>query len=676
MTTKPHKYWEIRNAGKGTAEVLIYGDIGESWWTETVDAQTFVKELQELDVQNLIVRINSYGGSVKDGIAIHNAIRRHAADTEVIIDGMAVSIASLIAMAGDTVSMAENAMMMIHAPWAGIYGNAKEMREYADVLDKHAEAMATSYARKTGKPAEEMLALLTDGEDHWYTAEEALAENLIDQIDEASDLDMAASLNKTRFKIPTAAATRAARDEQAATAAANPKEEKPMSDKTQQAAEKTAEIEAKARKEALAAEKQRRDDVRALFKPAFMQHDGMSDLLNACLDDPDITPQDAQARILEKLAEGAEPIAGMPPATAGESAEDKFRIGAVAALSARAGLEKREDASNEFRGLTLLEMAGKVLSMHGKSPERMNKMDRVAAALTHTSGDFGNLLSNVAEKAMLKGYDEAEETFQSWTNKGELPDFKPASRVDLNSFPSLQQVREGAEYRYATVGDRGETIQLATYGSLFSITRQAIINDDLGAFTRIPAKMGRAAIRTVGDLVYAVLTSNPAMSDGTALFHANHKNLLTGASIMTETVDKMRVAMATQKDSTAKGATALNIRLAHLIVPVALEGTAKVVAESEFKVGGNEDKTIPNSVRGTFDVIADARLDADSATAWYGAAAAGMHDVIEVAYLDGNDMPYLEQQQGWTVDGAEFKVRMDAAVKALDFRTLAKNPGA
>jgi hypothetical protein len=302
----------------------------------------------------------------------------------------------------------------------------------------------------------------------------------------------------------------------------------------------------------------------------------------------------------------------------------------------------------------------------------MSNLEMVGAAFTHSTSDFTSLLADVAHKSMLKGYEEAEETFQAWTNRGELTDFKPTKRVDLNSFPSLSKVAEGAEYTYGTVGDRGETVTLATYGKLFSITRQAIINDDLSAFTRIPMKMGRAAIRTVGDLVYAILTSNPTMSDGTALFDAGHSNVGTGGVISTATVDEMRTLMATQKE----GDASLNIRLANLIVPVALEGVAKVVRDSEKEVGTTKNATIPNSVRGTFDVISDARLDADSALKWYGAAGNGMHDTVEVSYLDGNDMPYLEQQNGWNIDGAEFKVRIDAAATPLDFRTMAYNAGA
>lgn len=231
---------------------------------------------------------------------------------------------------------------------------------------------------------------------------------------------------------------------------------------------------------------------------------------------------------------------------------------------------------------------------------------------------------------MMKGYDEAEETFQLWTTPGSLGDFKVGNRVDINSFPSLDRVRDGGEYKTATVGERGETVQLATYGRLFPITRHTIINDDLNAFSKIPRAMGRAAIRTVGNLVYAVLTDNAAMSDGVALFHATHGNLLTGAALSTGSVDASGVAMALQKDGSGN---TLNLGLAKLIVPRALKGIANVIRDSEFEVGaGAKNNTVANMVRGTFEVIADARLDAASATAWYSTADQTMHDTIEVSY--------------------------------------------
>jgi ATP-dependent Clp endopeptidase proteolytic subunit ClpP len=172
----------VNAALQAEAEIFIYGDIGESWWADTVTAAQFVKDIAAITAQAITIRINSFGGSVPDGVAIYNAIKRHSAQVTTVVDGVAMSIASLIAMAGDTAEMAENAILMVHAPWTGVAGNSAAMREAADMLDQFASAMATSYAAKTGKPVPEMLALLTDGVDHYYTATEAKALGFIDAI--------------------------------------------------------------------------------------------------------------------------------------------------------------------------------------------------------------------------------------------------------------------------------------------------------------------------------------------------------------------------------------------------------------------------------------------------------------------------------------------------------------
>lgn len=675
-TTAP--WYSIRAHARGqaqvsSAEVLIYGDIGESWYGDSVAAKDFVAALAVLDVDEMTVRINSYGGSVSDGIAIHNAIKRHKATVTIVIDGIAASIASLIAMAGDRVEMADNALMMIHAPWGGAMGNSAAMRQYADLLDTWADAMAVSYAGKTGRDKTEILSLLTDGIDHWYTAEQALTEQFIDAAiagtpaaasATAGDFARQVQARFTSFPHPAAAAA-PTQQESITMPGQTPTTAAPSS----AAAPTDAQI-AAAASAALAADAARRGAISAAFAK-FTNLDGVPALQTACADDHACTVEQANAKLLAHLGQGAKPIAATHIVTV-EDARDKFAQGVAASIMARAGLQK-DDPANQYRGYSLLEIARESLAHLGVNSRGMDKMSLVAAAFTTSGSDFPLLLANVADKAMLKGYEEAEETFQAWTSAGTLSDFKPGKRVDLNTFPALEQVAEGAEYTYAQIGERGETVQLATYGKLFSITRQAIINDDIDAFSKIPRRMGRAAIRTVGNLVYAVLTANPVMADGVALFHANHKNLMDGAVPTTASLDAMRVAMAKQTDGVA---TALNIRLATLIVPIALEGTARVVRDSEFEVGASsKNNTVPNSVRGTFEVISDARLDAASSTAWYGAASAGLNDTIEVSYLDGVQTPTLEQQAGWNVDGVEFKVRLDAGVKALDWRSLSRNPG-
>jgi len=677
------KPFRIKAAADNTAEVLIFGDIGDSWYGDSVAAKDFAEELAKLEVDEITIRINSYGGAVADGIAIYNAIKRHPANTIVSIEGVAISIASLIAMAADEVTMASNAIFMVHAPWGGLYGNAKELRDYADVLDKYSSAMASSYMEQTGQSYDDIMSLLTDGEDHYYTADEAMEYGFVDEVTDV--LDVAAhGLKKSKFAVSlqNSFLLKAQKDLQGAvvinqlkTEAVMPKEQKTTGQTVEAKdnkvdAEDQVKIETNAVQNALEKEGRRKMSIRAAFN-AFKNNEGVQELLDSCIDDHTITEKQANAKLLVKLAEGVEPLARNAGVDVVETAGEKFAKGAEAAIMAKAMLSK-DDFRNEFRSYSMLELARKSLSMHSVNLSSMDKMGIVSAAFTHTTSDFPSILSNIANKAMLKGYDEAEETFQIWTSRGELPDFKESERVDLNTFPSLAMVNEGAEFKQVTVGDRGEKIQLATYGNLFSITRQAIINDDLSVFTRVPMKMGRAAIRTIGDLVYAILTSNPVMSDGTTLFHADHNNIGAASAINTASVDAMRVLMATQKE----GDATLNIRLANLLVPVALEGTAKVTRNSEYEVGAStRNNTTPNSVRETFEVISDARLDADSAVRWYGTASNSIHDTIEVAYLDGNDRPVLEQQNGWNVDGTEFKVRMDAGVSALDYRTMAKNDG-
>jgi phage major head subunit gpT-like protein len=227
------------------------------------------------------------------------------------------------------------------------------------------------------------------------------------------------------------------------------------------------------------------------------------------------------------------------------------------------------------------------------------------------------------------------------------------------------------------MGNRGEQIQLATFGRIFSITRQAILNDDLNVFSRVPRFMGRAAKRTIGSLVYAVLTANAAMSDGFDLFSTEHNNLASsGAAPDVTTLDAARAAMAKQRDPDGHAASGLNIRPRYFIVPVALEGKAKVLMSAEKDPSAtSQNSSKPNHVRDLATVVSDARLDAHSPTTWYLAADPNTTDTIEVAYLNGNDTPFLDQQDGFDVDGVKFKVRIDAGVKALDFRGLYKNAG-
>jgi ATP-dependent Clp endopeptidase proteolytic subunit ClpP len=659
----PQKWYEIK-AAAGAAEIWIYEEIG-FWGT---NANDFAAELKALTgINDINLHINSPGGSVWDGTAIYNLLKNHPAQVTAYIDGIALSMASVIAMAADLIIMPENAMMMIHNPLMMAQGDAAQLRKNADLLDKTKSALISAYVNRTGLP-EQQISDMMDAET-WMTGTEAVALGFADETGPA----IAVAAHAVGFDLSKFEHTPEILSAVAGTPRSTLKET-PMLNPTKPATGHTAdELEnarkqaaEEARQQAIRDEEERRNGIVAAFGDFSGKH---GELLNKCLMDSKCTVDNARQRLLDKLGEGVTPTAGGAIIVGDENNIAKIQaMGEV--LQLRAGVAKDADVGrNPYRGSTLLDMARQCLEMRSVSMIGMDKMAIVAAAFTHSSGDFGNILSDTANKAMLKGYGETPETFEQFTSVGSLPDFKSMKKVGLNNAPSLRKVPENSEFKYVTFGDRGEVVQLATYGSLFNISRQAIINDDLNAFSKIPQNFGRAARRTVGDLVFDILINGQLMSDGVELFHADHNNLLNPGGLTAASFGAGRSAMAKQKDPGGNGT--LNIRVANLVVPVALEDTAKVLMASQYDP--SKTQKVPNPAAGGATVISDARLDAASETTWFQLADPNMYDGIEVQYLDGNPNPTLEQQMGWNVDGTEFKVRLDAGAKALDYRTLVKN---
>lgn len=188
--------YRMRMAADKTAEILIYDDIGEGWFGG-ISAKTFAEDLKALGpVGTLKIRVNSPGGDVFDALAMYNTLRRHAARKEVSIDGMALSAASIIIMAGDHIAMAENAMLMIHDPWSVTMGTATEMRAQAELLDQVKENLVATYERRTKRDGEDIRQMMSD--ETWMRAAQAFDEGFIDEI--TGELAVAAQFDRTRYK--------------------------------------------------------------------------------------------------------------------------------------------------------------------------------------------------------------------------------------------------------------------------------------------------------------------------------------------------------------------------------------------------------------------------------------------------------------------------------------------
>ncbi|AMH18684.1 peptidase S14 [Hafnia paralvei] len=661
-------WYQIKAAAKATDPVVIYLYDMIGYWGIT--AQAFLNDCRDAGVfeaSAIELHIHSPGGDVMDGFAIFNSFSRLTGKIDIYVDGVAASMASVIVcLPGATVHMPENAWIMIHKPWGGVMGDSDEIREYAEWLDRNESLLLSAYERKTGLSRDEIAAMLK--EETWLDGAMAIEKGFADVLE--ASLDAAASINTNKMKefhnmpkqvtaliTPRATTSNPAPQSQPAPSAA-PVIDAPTSS--------TVDINALANaisQQMAAANAERVTAVNAVFDafPAFAA------LKAECVSDQACNADTARNKLLSALASGTTPLAGQNVhiyAGNGNLVGDSVR----ASIMARAGYGEAQ-ADNAYAGFTLRELARASLADRGIGLAGVAPMAMVGMAFTHTSSDFGNILMDVAHKAALLGWDEAEETFDRWTRKGTLTDFKVSNRVGLNSLAALRKVRDGAEYKYITVGDKGEQIALATYGELFSLTRQTIINDDLDMLTRIPAAMGSAARATVGDLVYAVLTSNGKLSDDKPLFSADHNNLVSAAMDI-DGLDTARTAMRLQKS----GERALNIRPAYVLTPVALESRANQLIKSASVPGADANSGINNPIQNFAEVIAEPRLDMNSKKEFYLTAAQG-RDTIEVAYLDGVDAPYIEQQNGFTIDGAAFKVRIDAGVAALDYRGLVKSTG-
>ena len=654
--TSNQSWYSIKAKANDTAEISIYDEIG--FWG--VSAASFAQDLKDCgnNLKQINLHIHSPGGDVFDGIAIYNLLKNHPANVTVYIDGLAASMASVIAMAGNEVIMPENAMMMIHKPWGIQGGDAEDMRKYADLLDKVENTLIPAYANKTGKTPEELAEMLSA--ETWLNGKECVEQGFADKL--AEPLVAMASIKSRKLEdfenMPKAMKDMLFKPQ--GNAGSNPAQQAtpteqsaPVNQTQTVTVDNTAQVQADLNK--------RNADIKAVFAPFGSTH---SDLLVECLGDLSITAEQAKDKLLAKLGANTTPSAASTAyAGNGNIVGDSVKQ----SLLARAGIDKdKADAKdNAYNAMTLRELARASLVDRGISVSGHNAMSMVGLAFTHSSSDFGQILIDVAHKSLLKGWETAAENFDQFTSRGTLTDFRAAKRVGLGDFGHLPQVGEGEEYTYGTIGDEGASVALATYGQLFTITRQAILNDDMHLLTKIPEKMGQAARATIAKLVFALLTGNAKAQDGKALFDASHKNTITNAVLDLANIDKGIQLM--NGFVNARGEP-LAIEPEFMLLPTSMYTRGLQLIKSASVEGADANSGIINPLRDIVTPVKSARLQAADEKSWY----LINKEAIEVSYLDGIDTPYMEQQNGFTVDGVSTKVRIDAGVNVIDYRGIVK----
>jgi hypothetical protein len=387
---------------------------------------------------------------------------------------------------------------------------------------------------------------------------------------------------------------------------------------------------------------------------------------------------DVQSKILDKLAGQQTPV---PTAQILKDENEKFAAAATDGLLLRAGVNLQTFApgANDFRGVRLLALAMECAERHLGKKMRFASDDEILRAAfgfgEHGqfmgTSDLPNILKDAVNKSMSTAYQIADTTYQLFTKRGNLSDFKTANRVTMSSADDLLEIKENGEFVNSKVTDLGRTIKLGTYGRKWGLTRQAMINDDLSAFNDLPTKYTVSARRLVNKTVYSIITSNPTI-DSAALFHADHGNLGTAAALSVASLGAAKAAMRKQKDIGKKDF--LNISPAFLLTPEVLSVTAQQLVASTVDPSKNNNVPNPDFVR-RLTPISDPLLDESDLKAWYLLGAPGLTDTIEVAFLNGSDMPTIESEMVFDILGMSFRIYIDFGVGLMDWRAMFKNPG-
>lgn len=297
-------------------------------------------------------------------------------------------------------------------------------------------------------------------------------------------------------------------------------------------------------------------------------------------------------------------------------------------------------------------------------------------ALGHSTSDFDYILADAINKSLRTAYELAEPTWQQWCRRGpDVPDFKDISVTQLSSFSDVAEIPEGGPYTYGTLSDTRAVWRVVKYGKGFLITWEALINDDLSAFDRIPTAMSQSCLRKQESLVYGLLgtvAQGQVMDeDSKELFHADHANTGTSAALTAASLGETESFMMLQK--AFGGGDYLNLTAKHLLVPPALHITAKQLASSTILPGGTNEERNPYA--GLLNVVVSPFLKAHDANGWWLVADYNQIDTAEMRFLEGHGSPVLETEDKFDVDARAYKVRQVFGARVIDYRGFAVNAG-
>ena len=320
---------------------------------------------------------------------------------------------------------------------------------------------------------------------------------------------------------------------------------------------------------------------------------------------------------------------------------------------------------------TPVDMAKELLTLRGESTMALSPASLVTRAL-HTTSDFPIILGDTVGRVLRDAYQSAPSGIRRLGRQTTARDFRAVNKIMLGEAPLLEKLNEHGEIKAGTMAEAREAYKVETWARKIGITRQVLVNDDLGAFSDLARRMGQAAAETEARILVTLLEAGsgngPTLSDGKTLFHADHGNKAgTGAAISDATLSAARLALRTQKGIEDR---TIRVTPRNLLVPPALETTAEKWLASIAPATAAD----VNPFSGSLSLVVEPRLS--SATRWYVTADPGEIDGLEFAYLSGAEGPQVESRSGWDVDGVEIRVILDFGAGFIDHRGWFMNAGA
>lgn len=451
-------------------------------------------------------------------------------------------------------------------------------------------------------------------------------------------------------------------------AAPNVTKEVPVMDENEikaRAAEEARLAAEKAAAAAVEAERKRSAEIRQAVRAARLDDATALDMIERGL-----TVDAARAEIIDNLAKRDE----SNETRSQNSVDFKFggnqqrtRSAMASALLMRLGVEAKNEDAQQFRFMTLMDMARAALQGAGVNTYAMAPAELFKRAMT--TSDLPNVFLDAMNKRLINAYKEAPQTFRALGRRTTANDFRTINAIRMSASPELLKKNENGEFQHGSWSDEKETYSLATYGRYTKLTREMLVNDDLNALDRWMTAFGAAAARLESKLVWTdMLLANPNMSDGNALFSAAHKNVGTAGAISTTTVGQLRNLMRKQVGMASEP---LDIQPKFIVV-----GPDQETALNQFLSGevysATQDNVVPAALRNSLTPVVETRVTGNQ---FYLFADYNQIDTFEYCYLNGSDGVYTESEVDFLSGDLKIGARHDFAAKAIDWRGMARNAG-